>query len=69
MEDIVQSLKIECVKAGTNLTEVCRRAGVHRTTVERWEKKLPKSFTALQALQNAIAEIKREKEQPASQAV
>lgn len=61
MENILTSLKIACVNAGTNLTEVCRRAGVHRSVVDRWERELPKSFKTLEALHKAVEEINVEK--------
>lgn len=65
MENILTSLKVKCVEAGTNLTEVCRRAGIHRSVVDRWERELPKSFKTLEALHAAVEDIKSEK-QPTS---
>lgn len=60
MENILTSLKLKCVEAGTNLTEVCRKAGVHRSVVDRWERELPKSFKTLELLTKAVEEIKAE---------
>ena len=56
--DIVTSLKIQCLSAGTPLSEVCRRAGVHRTTIEYWKRKKPKSIQMLEDIQKALGEIK-----------
>ncbi len=61
MENIVTTLKVKCAEAGTNLTEVCRKAKVARSTVDRWEVELPKSFRVLAALEKAIEEIKSER--------
>ena len=62
MENIVQSLKVRCTEAGTNISEVCRRAGVARSTVDRWEDKLPNTFRILQKLEQANQEIATEKQ-------
>lgn len=59
--NIVHSLKLKCTAAGTNLTEVCRKAGVNRQTVERWKKEEPKTLTILRQLEEAIELITREK--------
>ena len=61
MENVLTSLKVKCVQADTNLTEVCRRAGIARSTVDRWERELPKSFQILDQLNKAIEEIAAEK--------
>ena len=57
MENILTSLKLECTLAGTNITEVCREAGVSRSTIDKWEKELPKSFRIAEKLKAAIREI------------
>lgn len=62
MENLLTSLKVKCVEADTNLTEVCRRAGIARSTVDRWERKLPKSFELLQKLNDTVDRIKIEKQ-------
>lgn len=60
-DDIVGSLKTKCDTVGTNLTEVCKRAGVHRTTLEYWKKKTPNTFLILVGLLKAIDDIASEK--------
>lgn len=57
MTQIIRSLKTRCAAAGTNLTEVCRVAGVDRSLPERWKKRLPKSLEVLNALETALNEI------------
>lgn len=51
---IFQILKARCAQKGTNLSAICRAAGVHRQTVERWKDKTPKTLTTLEKLENAI---------------
>jgi hypothetical protein len=58
MENIIKSLKIRCVEAGTNLNEACREAGVIRQTVERWSKNPPKTLQTLDKLERAIERLK-----------
>lgn len=37
MENVYTELEEACKLAGTNLTKVCRAAGVPRSTIERWK--------------------------------
>lgn len=64
MENTVKSLKARCALIGTDLTKVCREAGVTRTTLRNWEKAEPKSFRALRRIQEVIE--KKEKEAQAN---
>jgi transposase-like protein len=61
MNNIVQSLKIKCAEAGTNLTHVCRQAGVNRSTIEKWKREEPTSLQIIRKLEKAIEEIKTTK--------
>ncbi len=56
--DIISELKTACKEAGTNLTELCREAGVDRSVVERWKNKPPKSFETLIRLNAALSKLK-----------
>lgn len=58
--DTVKSLQILCAQAGTNITEVCKRSGVNRNTVDQWRKKEPKQFQTLRTLFYTIEQIKQE---------
>lgn len=49
-------------KIGVNLSEVCRKAGVDRSVLERWKKEDPKSITTFNALNAALDEIESEKD-------
>ncbi len=59
MDEIIKSLKARCAAAGTNITEVCREAGVSRSTIERWKQKPPKSLQILNSLEAKLAEHER----------
>jgi hypothetical protein len=60
MTNIVTTLKAQAAAAGTNLTEICRRANVPRQTVERWKKE-PKTIKLLRKLEAEIAKARLEK--------
>lgn len=51
MTNIVTILKAKAAAAGTNITEICRRSGVPRQTVERWKNKEPKTLILLRSLE------------------
>lgn len=56
MSTLINSLKSRCAAAGTNITAVCKQAGVSRSTIERWKAKPPKSLQILDALEEQIQE-------------
>lgn len=61
-ENLSVSLETACVRAGTNMTEVCRIAGVHRSTVQRWQEKEPKTFVEIRKIMQAIGEKEKQKQ-------
>ncbi len=54
MDILVKSLKTRCAAAGTNITAICEKAGVSRSTIERWKKAPPQSIRILNAIEAAI---------------
>jgi DNA-binding phage protein len=60
-ENLATSLKVECIAAGTNLTEVCRDAGVNRSTVQRWMEAEPKTWIEIRKILKAINERRHSK--------
>lgn len=61
----VKLLNERAQAAGTNITELCRIAGVSRTTPERWNKRVPKSITIFDLVFEAllgIEAVKKEEE-------
>lgn len=55
----VEAIKARAKKADTNITHLCRVAGVSRTTPERWEKRVPKSIAIIDQMMAALVEIER----------
>lgn len=53
-ENTFESLKAACEEAGTNLSEVCREAGVDRSTLEHWKREEPKTIVSIRKLLKAI---------------
>lgn len=60
MTNIVTTLKAKAAAAGTNLTAICRAAGVPRQTVERWKNKEPKTIALLRKLEAEIEKARAE---------
>lgn len=60
MSDLVKSLKIKCVEAGTSLNQICKRIGLNPQVITSWEKQEPKSIRTLKAIEAAIAEVQSE---------
>ena len=54
--DALSQLEADAKAAGSNLTEVCREAGVSRTTPDRWKEKPPATIVTLKKLQDVVAE-------------
>jgi hypothetical protein len=61
LANIYETLKRKCKRAGTDLTQVCRDAGIDRSIPERWKKENPKTLDIvvklLQAIENKQKEI------------
>ena len=58
----VEMIKKRAKDAGTNITQLCRAAGVSRTTPERWEKRVPKSIGILDLMYQALLDVEKSKE-------
>lgn len=63
MENIFNSLEAACRESGTNLTKVCRKAEVQRSTVQRWKQKEPNTIRIYRRLLAAIEASKFERQQ------
>lgn len=59
----VEMIKQRAKAAGTNITQLCKAAGVSRTTPERWEKRVPKSIGILDLMLAALLEAEKAKEE------
>lgn len=53
------SLKIRCVQSGTNITQLCKEAGINRQLISTWEKKEPKTLAILRKLEMALEKHER----------
>lgn len=58
----VELIKERAKEAGTNITQLCRMAGVSRTTPERWEKRVPKSIGILDLMFEALKEVESDRQ-------
>jgi len=54
--DTLIQLESDAKAAGSNLTEVCRDAGVSRTTPDRWKAKPPATVAIVSRMQGVVAE-------------
>jgi hypothetical protein len=57
MTNLFRDIRIKCAAAGTNLTAVCRVAGVHRSVPERWKKGEPRTRRVVEKIYAAIDRI------------
>lgn len=58
MTNLYKELITKCAEVGSNLSEVCKDAGVTRMTVQAWKRKEPKTITILRKLEAEIAKKK-----------
>jgi len=49
-ENVAKELKKLCIDKGTSLTQVCKEAGVDRSTLRRWEVEEPQTIKILRTL-------------------
>lgn len=61
MENPIAEWKARCAAAGTNLTQLCKRAGVARQTLEHWKKNPNPQAVTLKKLEDALAAISSER--------
>lgn len=62
--DAVDALETDAEAAGTNITAVCRDAGVSRAAPVRWKKEPPLTVRLVAKMQDRIKEIKKENSAP-----
>jgi len=49
-ENVAKELKKLCIDKGTSLTRICKKTGVDRSTLRRWELQEPQSIKMLRTL-------------------
>jgi hypothetical protein len=57
----LQSIESRAKAAGSNLTQVCKKTGIARATVERWRYRAPQSVTKLDELEAEVVRLESEK--------
>ena len=50
----IEQLETRCAKVGTNISELCREAGIDRNKVQRWKTQLPGAIKELGKLQDLL---------------
>lgn len=58
MQNTFEYLQQRCKEAGTNLSKVCEKAGIQKSTVWGWKNKQPQQITMLHKLEETIEELK-----------
>lgn len=57
MTELFLDIRTKCAAAGTNISAVCQRAGVHRSVPERWKYREPKTRRVVNKIYAAIEEM------------
>lgn len=56
-ENIVKTWRKKCVDHGTSLNAICKKVGVDRVLLTRWEKAEPKSLRLAKQIADAIDKL------------
>jgi transposase-like protein len=62
----IDEIELRALRAGTNLTAVCRAIKISRSTPDRWRRKLPRTIKLLDKMEAEVVSKEREKERLAS---
>jgi Homeodomain-like domain len=57
----LQSIEARAKATGSNLTQICKKTGIARATVERWRYRAPQSVTKVDELEAEVARLEAEK--------
>jgi hypothetical protein len=61
LQSRLQSIEARAKAAGSNLTQICKKSGIARATVERWRYRAPQSVTKVDELEAEVARLEAEK--------
>lgn len=64
----LRNLELRAKAAGSNWTQVCKRSGVARATVERWAGRPPQTITKVDELEAEVSRIEAEHRAKATEA-
>jgi len=53
----INEIKIECIKRGISLTQLCRNANIHRSILTRWEQKPPRYVEVMERLESELKKL------------
>lgn len=59
--DALEGIESGAREAGSSLTTICRRAGISRTTPDRWRANVPATVALVARLQDEVERVKAEK--------
>ena len=66
LHDLVNDIETRAVAAGLNVTELCRRADIARSTFTRWKKGQPPSTRLLAHLEKVVITAERQSKRRAA---
>lgn len=61
LQSRMQSIESRAKAAGSNLTQLCKKTGIARATVERWRYRAPQSVSKVDELEAEVARLEAEK--------
>lgn len=53
----LQQLNERALRAGSSMTDLCRRVGIARSTPDRWHKQVPKTVRIVASLEKALKDV------------
>lgn len=56
----LRAIEARAKAAGSNMTQVCKRSGIARATVERWAGRPPQTITKVDELEAEVSRIEQE---------
>lgn len=68
LQNRLKSIESRAKAAGSNFTQICKKTGIARATVERWRYRAPQSVTKVDELEAEVARLEAEKAAAAASA-
>jgi len=61
LQNRLTSIESRAKSAGSNFTQICKKTGIARATVERWRYRAPQSVSKVDELEAEVARLEAEK--------
>jgi hypothetical protein len=61
LQSRLQSIEARAKATGSNLTQICKKTGIARATVERWRYRAPQSVSKVDELEAEVVRLEAEK--------